>query len=297
VVVAEIIKALASIAWVAFAFVALFTFKEEIKSSFARLRKGKLFGQEIELRDELDQLQSSVQRTEIEARAAAVQSQSTATPPPASTEGGPAEKVILEAARSPRAALLLLGAELEKTMARIFASSGWTGPQGKPFPLGPGVRKLQEQQSLPSHVGGSLQLFLDVRNKIIHGGAAVEDAEIIRAIDSGLVLLRALNAIPLEQNRVHAANISIFSDPVCTEPFPKGTGVLLETISPGGASTSFRIFPTLKTDYETGRLVAWEWSMDHIWGQAWYRDPATGEIKNAWNSSAEFCGRHLDEIL
>jgi hypothetical protein len=290
VVLAEIIKALASLAWVGFAFVALFIFKDEVKASFARIKKGKLFGQEIELRDELDQLQTSVQKTEIEAQAVPQPSDGAED----ARENDPAEKVILEAVRSPRAALLLLGSELEKVTARILASTGW-GVASKPFALAPGVRELQEQQSLPSYASGSLQLFLDVRNKIIHSGAAVDDAEIIRAIDSGLVLLRALRAIPLEQYRVYEANIPIFYDPECTKRFPKGTGVLLETLSPGGASTRSQIFPTLNTDYEKGRLVAWEWNMRNVWENGWYRDPRTGEIKKAWVQAAEFCGPHLEE--
>jgi hypothetical protein len=70
----------------------------------------------------------------------------------------------------------------------------------------------------------------------------------------------------------------------------------LRTTSPGGAHTSFRIFPTTKTDYVTGKTVTWEWSPANVWGETWYRDPNSREIKKAWDSAMEFCGRPLDEI-
>ena len=51
---------------------------------------------------------------------------------------------------------------------------------------------------LPPHVPSSLKLFSQVRSKIVHGGGA-DDAEVLCAIDSGLTLLKALHAIPLEK--------------------------------------------------------------------------------------------------
>ena len=42
--------------------------------------------------------------------------------------------------------------------------------------------------------------------------------------------------------------------------------------------------------------VAWEWSFDNVWSEAWYKDPETNEIKSAWHSAAEFIGRNLDDL-
>ena len=46
----DLLKALAPFAWPLFAFVALLRFEGELKGLLARLRKGKLLGQEIEHR-------------------------------------------------------------------------------------------------------------------------------------------------------------------------------------------------------------------------------------------------------
>jgi len=77
---------------------------------------------------------------------------------------------------------------------------------------------------------------------------------------------------------------------------PNVCGLLLETTSPGGTSKEHRIFPTTKTTYQKGERVAWEWNLGKKYGQAWYKDPDTGEIKSAWRGSAEFVGRNFDKI-
>ena len=57
-----------------------------------------------------------------------------------------------------------------------------------------------------------------------------------------------------------------------------------------------RILPTTRTHFQKGKRVAWDWNMQKKWPTAWYRDPNTGGVKRAWIKSAEFIGRHLDDI-
>ena len=57
----------------------------------------------------------------------------------------------------------------------------------------------------------------------------------------------------------------------------------------------FRIFPTTKKHFKVGERVAWEWSFDESWGQSWYK-AEDGKCKKAWLSSAEFVGRHLQDV-
>jgi hypothetical protein len=138
-------------------------------------------------------------------------------------------------------------------------------------------------------------MFDHVRNKIIHGSAATDD-DALRALDSGLAILRVLNTLPNEVNVVYHPGVEVFSDALGTKPIPDTKGIILETTSPGGAIKTFRIFPTTRTHFQKGKQVAWEWNMQKGWPAAWYRDPDTGAIREAWGSSAEFIGRHLDDI-
>ena len=162
------------------------------------------------------------------------------------------------------------------------------------MPVGQALDELQ-QYGFPPNLLGSLKLFAEVRNKIVHGSAATDD-DALRAIDSGLTILRALNALPNEINVVYHPGVQVFSDAGCTQPIPDVKGLILETTSPGGAMKSFRIYPTTRTNFQKGKQVAWEWNMQKVWPAAWYRDPDSHEIKQAWSQSAEFIGRHLDDV-
>ena len=145
-------------------------------------------------------------------------------------------------------------------------------------------------------MSSSLNLFWDTRNKIIHG-RETEEGDVLSAIDSGVTILRSLQALPRELNIVYKSGVPIYSDPECQIEITDATGIILENRSASGAQTSYSIFPTTRTHFEVGRRVAWEWNMNRIWQDAWYRDPLDpGTIEQAWHSSAEFIGRHLDDI-
>jgi len=95
---------------------------------------------------------------------------------------------------------------------------------------------------------------------------------------------------------VYNEGVTIYSDSNCKNKIQNAKGIILKTDSPSGAHTFYRIFPSTKTHFKKDKRVAWEWSFDNVWSDAWYKDPDTGEIKLAWNSSAEFVGRNLDDI-
>ena len=168
--------------------------------------------------------------------------------------------------------------------------------QGRRYiPVFQAIAELDEKYGLPRHVPSSLKFFWEARNRLIHGGEGT-DEDILRAVDSGLTILKALQAFPREINVVYRPGVDLFSNPDLSDPIPNAKGVLLETLAPGGTTKSLRIFPTTRTHFEKGRQVAWEWNMQNVWGKTWYRDPDTGEVKMAFGSSAEFVGRHLDEL-
>ncbi len=286
----KLIGAVAQLLWPAFAFYFLWLFKPQltdILKRLSRVTKWKGLGQEIEL----DELEKSTEKATMEI-VAAQQPEVKLFQPGAEQE--PESQILREAAKSPKAALLLLGSEIQKRLRQLLAATGWQ-QNIKPEPLFDAIDRLRAQGSLPEHVSGSLKLFLDVRNKLVHGGQATDD-DVFRAIDSGLTLLRAINSIPTEINVVHRTGVPLYSDPDCTRPVSDAKGVILETTSPGGSQKSYRIFPTTRTHFQEGKRVAWEWNMGKTWGHTWYRNAETNEVKEAWHSSAEFVGRHLDDV-
>lgn len=163
------------------------------------------------------------------------------------------------------------------------------------MPIQQAIAEVHKTYGLAAHVPSSLHHFWDIRNRLIHKGEGT-DEDILRAIDSGLSILRALQAMPREINVVYESNVQVYSDEGLTLSLTDVHGVLLETHSPGGVSKTFHIYPTSLDHFRKGKPVSWEWNMSLVVGPAWYRDTVSGKAKQAWLSSAEFIGRHLDEL-
>lgn len=202
------------------------------------------------------------------------------------------DEILSEAARSPRVGLMLLSAELERAVRRVLLTSGW-GDRRSSASLPTGVARLVEVGVLTPSAASALSLFSNIRNEIVHGIRSASDEEVLRAVDAAIPLLRAVAAIPNERHTVAFEPVPLFSDPEGTVELPDVKGLVLTVTSPGTALTSRQIFPTTRDHYVVGKDVTWEWGPTQ-WGDTWYRDPETGEVKPAWLGSMEFIGRHLD---
>jgi len=199
--------------------------------------------------------------------------------------------VLTEAVRSPRVGLIMLTGALEREVRDLLMTTGWaTEESGRS--LRAGVARLVEVGVLTASAASALNLFSKARNEIVHGHETVSDTEILRAIDAGISLLQTVAAIPRERNTVLHPGVDVYAGASATTPIPGVRGLLLRTENPTRTTTSVRIYPTTKDDYEVGRQVAWEWGPSQ-WGPAWYRDPDSGEVKEAWLGSMEFIGRQL----
>lgn len=291
---AELLRAIAALLWPLFAFTGLLVFKPEIRRVLRRLRKGKILGQELELEDDLDRLELAAEAAEAQIAAVPPQAPTPLLPPGAPQPADAVDRVLEEAGRSPKAALLVLSSEVEKETRQLVASLGLLkGRHNVSFQQA--FQDLNAWAAMPVYVTASVKAFRDLRNKLVHGHDASED-DVLRAIDSGIMILRALRSVPKEMNLIHHPGVVVYADDTCTASIEGVKGVILETVSPGGASKHYRIFPTTKTYYRKGMRVSWEWASEHRFGEAWYRDPDTGEVKYAWTSSFEFVGRDLDAL-
>ncbi len=290
--IAPILKGIAALCWPGVALTALLLFRSEISHVLQRLTKAEILGQRVELSEEV---------LELDAAAAAVVQETEKLPPEQRRATTPAEEenldatinsIIQQAASDPKLALMSLSAELEKQARRALATRGLLNARAT-VSLRQALSELI-QYGFPENLAGSLQLFQDVRNRIVHGAAA-SNQDALSALDSGITLLRALTALPNETNIVHGL-VPIYSDPDCQRQILDARGLILETTSPGGAIKTFRIFPTTRTHFVKGKRVAWEWNRNRQWREAWYRNPENGEVRQAWSSSMEFVGRSLDDI-
>lgn len=292
--ITKLIEAIAKILWPMLGFTILFFFKSEISEILKRLKKGKMLGQEIELSDSLAELRASAEAAK---EAVSELPQMDNAEDSALTPGSNDDitQILDEASRSPRTALITLAGHIETAARRAMASVGLL--QGRDgIPVSQAIQELHKQYGgLPGDVIGSLRLFNDVRNRIIHVRDA-SDEEVISALDSGITILRTLKALPSEINIVFHPGVPVYSDASCTTEITGVKGIILDSSSPGGIRKFRRIFPTTRSYFAKGQRVSWEWDFNHRWAEAWYVNPDDGSRILAWNWSSEFAGRPLDVI-
>lgn len=292
--VINLIAAVAKILWPILGFTILIVFRKEISEVFRRIKKGKVLGQEIELSDSLEELRLSAKITKEVA-------ESLPTPDPApaiarleKTEKDEISQILDEATRSPRIALITLSGYIEIAAKRALASTGNFSEDQITSPIETIKKLSQSVGGLPDDILNSTKLFMTIRNKLVHMREASED-DIISALDSGITILRALKALPLQKSIVRHINVELFKDPEC-QLKAGGLGVILELVGPGGIKRNQTILPTLRDWFEVGQTVSWEWELGNVWDETWYIHPETGLKSLGWHASAEFIGRSLDSI-
>ena len=276
---AEIIKSISSLLWPILVFYFINEFKSDISTLLSRLKKGKLFGQEIELTNEIVQLHEAVKSTEIVS--------------PISDEKNDIviKSIIKEAAISPEAALMLLTTEIEKEARLLVGSIGKLN--GDNFiSITEAFTRVDSHYGLPKYLPSSLKLFLNIRNQIIHG-VGVEKVNILSALDSGITILKVLQSMPREIHSVFIPKVDLYADPQCVNLLNDVKGLILISKSSNGINSMKRIFPTTKDYFEKDMVVSWEWSNERAWNTTWYIDPEDNKMKLAWNSSSEFVGQAL----
>jgi hypothetical protein len=261
---------------------AMWLFRQELRNVLQGIRIATLPGAEVERNETLATLERS-------AEVAANEVESAPTPELRPPREESAESEILgTAGESPSAALLSLSAALERELRELLESVGH-------LPRSVTLRRLAEEASrvagLPKATHDALALFSDVRYELVHRGS-VAHADVLRALDSGITILRVVQSLPRDLHTVHAPAMQLFSDEWGRRPIADVRGVsLLE----GDYGAGPRVFPTRRM-YTRGEVVSWEWDVRRMWGPTWYRDSETGEIEMAWTQSAEFTGRPLAEV-
>lgn len=179
---AKLLEALAAVLWPSAIIFAIFRFHKDIRALIGglKLMRGKLFGQEFELA-QLDKLEKET-RTLRDAKDTIGRS--------ASVEQIE-QALFRDAGPSPKAALMLLQAEIERQLRLALKNRGVTEER---IPYIRAMEFFRDKDEVPKEFGRWLEEFRDVRNAIIHGRDAT-DEDALRAIDIGGRILAALNRI------------------------------------------------------------------------------------------------------
>lgn len=298
--VAQIIQAVADLAWPVLAFVAIWVFRSELAALSRRLRRLRFGGAEADLDRALDELQVSAQMAEDATPAFPVERKAVEIGPAVDREEAlpvtprvtraqdeaqdEAERILERAAASPRAALMLLSADIERKSREVLSTHG---PSATTAPF---QRQLELMEISPAVLRAAKE-FRDVRTRIVHGGAATEE-ETLRAVDAGIAILRALSRVPHELNSVIEPKVEVFADSAGERRHDFQAVVLGADHPPTGKFTK-RAFPHTGPPLPKGEPVTWEWKTGRVFPESWYRDPETGQLEYGWTQSLEFAGRPL----
>lgn len=290
----ELIIAISRLLWPIVTLIVILLFRSDIKALLTRIRKGKLFGQELELDPNVSEFQRTVKEAEQEVPAISTDKEDYDK----KTEklDSDIDEVLKASEINPEIGILRLSTLLEKDIRIIAASLGDIDSDIKAS----AIRQFQvllNRKRLPRHTSESLKIFWDLRNRIVHGHGKHDKRDILRVLDVGLNLLKTIRSIPHERNIVYHPGVVLYEDEQCNNVREGVKGLILETTSSDGSKTFKRIFPTRQDSYyKKGERVTWEWNLSHVWNKTWYINPDTNEKTLAWASAGEFTGRHVDEI-
>lgn len=206
------------------------------------------------------------------------------------------DRILDQAISDPKVALIRLSIELERELRLLLGSLGFLGDGRSSLPLQTAIETLSKRHSpLPISVFNAMNNFRRVRNLIIHGGDGTRD-DVLRAIDSGLIVYRTLQTIPHAKYFVHHPGTEVYADYQAKEMQQGVKAVVIEEVSAGGVMRTRHVLPTQRTHYVKGMRVSWEFSDKAGWGESWYRDPDTAEVKYGWSASIEFVGRNIEDF-
>jgi hypothetical protein len=287
--IADLIRALAALAWPTVLVVFLWSFKDELRRLLGRLERASGPGVDLAFARELDELNESAQ--------AAAESLPEATDEAPGEVPSAVREALDDSAQTPGAALMLLAAEIERRVRQLAAQTGQLYANPEAWTRGrPVTANTLRLFGLSPPILEALDRFRHVRNRIVHGREAT-DHEVLRAIDSAVAILDALDRVPREVNTVYATDVPLYSDPDGTHEREHVRAVVLRTFHTDTPNQStLRVYPTTRTHFRQNEPVAWEWDTSRVWPESWYRNPDTDEIEYAFTSSGEFVGTPLAEL-
>jgi hypothetical protein len=295
----------AAVAWPLTCLILVWCFRTELRGVLHRLRKLHGLGLDLET-DEAERLGTETRIIQEEqyperpvfpsAHLSETIGGDKATP---TTPAGPDVSsdiwLLKQADEAPAATALMVRQLVEIELRKLLAATGHLshiGGQVKQVLFPEMLKEAEQSRFLSLELISSMKKFRSFANAVIHGQSTGNvGTEIVGA---GLNIVNSLRSIPHQRNFVHLPNVPIYSDAQCTIR-AKGHGIILEAVLPPNEMKVHYIYPTMRNHFQKGKEVAWEWNTENKWGETWYRDES-GQIKSAWSGSAEFVGRHLEDV-
>ncbi len=105
------------------------------------------------------------------------------------------------------------------------------------------------------------------------------------------------NQMPIVPSKVLAVDIPIYNDEACTQQAEDGSIIILYPLDPEDSIHELDVMPTT-LQYEVGQYVHFRTNQHKMWETAWFRNPFTGKVEQAWAVvSAEFVGDLIEDSV
>lgn len=173
-------------------------FLDDIKQLLRRSRSWKVLGIEGEFSDLVEDLADSTSMPGISGPGPFASDRGLEDGADRGRDDDVVSEILRLAAVSPRAALMQLAAEIEaalieKAQRYLADDDQFDDLDGANINLKDATNLLVSLGHLPLSLSENLAQFREIRNRVVHGGEGSEP-EILSAIDSGLTILRQVEA-------------------------------------------------------------------------------------------------------
>ena len=206
------------------------------------------------------------------------------------------KRIEQEASDAPKMLLINTRIDLENAVVSFMESAGQSGK----ITADP-IRNIRTEQLIgyfSKDLAEACIEFINLEDRLVNTMATSQE-EFTIATNTGKKLIQRVQSLPGEIIKVRYANVALFSDAECTLPIRDATGLIIEVTSKETKQKRLQVFPTTVTPqyYKPGMVLSWEWNNSLEWGPTWYKDPKSGEIKKAFDSSMDFVPRDIRERL
>lgn len=322
----QFIEAISTLLWPLAVVVIALVYREQIKTLLSRITTAKLFGSEVTF--SVQDLQATVHRvlekSEMKPVHTAVQAVRPSPEPSLPNEVGktavrdiresvtgqqiallerPINGMVIETLydkveKEPLASVLLVSAQLEKSIISLLAAEGnlETGMRSNVRKL---AHTLGKEKNLPSQFHAAVRKFFDVRNSVAHGKLSYTEADLAKVARSGIDLVELIERVPRDIIFVECAGLSVFADRDCTKSLPGYEAiVLLFAAIPGQTGARVTYLTNRHHYYMERRQVSSVWqAAEELPTECWVK--FHGKVKGTKLETQHnlFIGRHIDEFV
>jgi hypothetical protein len=259
-------------------------FRKQIAEGFSRLKEVAFPGGKVTLSQELDVAKASADAAEAETEA-----EGTGTSRDA--ERNRFENLVTA---NPVQALIELRRMITEAI-QLFAKTFDFNDIAR-MPLTHAIAALEDRGYLTPTAATSITHFVIVSDRVSLPGVPPSDSDVRKAIEIGWTVYRAIPTVAPAKHFVVESGATLYSMSEClpVNVWAGIKGVAIRSVQPG-LPDKLRWFPT-SSQYTPGERVSFEVDAVNHYGDAWFRDSNSGEIKVAWNKQTPlFQGRAIGD--